>query len=129
MITKTQKDLEYINKLSNRIIGAAIEVHKNLKAGFSEKVYQEALQEEMEQNGIKFEREKAINVVYKNKPIGNQRIDFIVEDEIVVEIKSVERIGDIHIAQTLSYLKAISKKLALILNFGEQRLGIKRVII
>lgn len=71
MFTKAQKDMRYINELSNKIIGAAIEVHKNLKAGFNERIYQEALQEEMGQRGIKFEREKAINVLYKNMPIGN----------------------------------------------------------
>ncbi|MFH1753484.1 MAG: GxxExxY protein [Candidatus Omnitrophota bacterium] len=128
MFTKTQKDMQSINELSNKVIGAAIEVHKNLKAGFREKIYQAALEEEMEKKGMRFAREKEIQVLYKNKHIGKQRVDFIVNDEIVVETKCVERISEAHIAQTLSYLTVLGKRLALILNFAEPQLGIKRVI-
>ena len=128
MPTKTQKEMEHIDRLSNKIIGTAIEVHRNLKAGFNEKIYQKAMQEQMRQSGVKFETEKTIKVTYKDKPIGSQRIDFIVEDEIILELKSADKIGGVHIAQILSYLKALDKKLGLILNFGEAKLGIKRVI-
>jgi len=121
-------DIENINVLSNRIIGIAIDVHKILKAGFNERIYQKALQEELKENDIQFEREKTISVEYKDKLIGEQRIDFIIEDEIILEIKSTEKIGSVHIAQILSYLKTLNKRLGLILNFGGLKLGIKRVV-
>ncbi|MBI5182013.1 MAG: GxxExxY protein [Nitrospirae bacterium] len=120
-------DVKDINELSNKIIGIAIEIHKTLKAGFNEKIYQEALQTELKNNNIKFDREKIIKVKYKDKLLGEQRIDFIVEDEIILEIKSTKMIGNIHIAQILSYLKTLNKRLGLILNFGESKLGVKRV--
>ncbi len=116
-----------LNALSNKIIGIAIEVHKVLKSGFNEKIYQRALEEEFIKHNIKFEREKIIRVEYKNKFIGEQRIDFLIENELILELKSIERIGNIHIVQILSYLKALDKRLGLILNFGESKLGIKRV--
>ena len=121
-------DVKDINELSNRIIGIAIEIHKTLKAGFNEKIYQEALQAELKNNNIKFGREKIIKVKYKDKLLGEQRIDFIIEDEIILEIKNTKMIGNIHIAQILSYLKTLKKKLGLILNFGESKLGIKRIV-
>ena len=117
-----------LNGLSNKIIGIAIEVHKELKAGFNEKIYQRALEEEFIKHNINFEREKVIRVEYKNKFIGEQRIDFLIESELILELKSIERIGNIHIAQILSYLKSLDKRLGLILNFGETKLGIKRVV-
>jgi len=117
-----------LNDLSNKIIGIAIEVHKELKAGFNEKIYQRALEEELIKHNINFEREKVIKVEYKNKFIGEQRIDFLIENELILELKSIERIGNIHIAQILSYLKSLDKRLGLILNFGETKLGIKRVV-
>ncbi|MFZ3065840.1 MAG: GxxExxY protein [Nitrospirota bacterium] len=73
-------------------------------------------------------RIKTLKVKYKDKLLGEQRIDFIVEDEIILEIKSTKEIGNIHIAQILSYLKTLNKRLGLILNFGESKLGIKRVV-
>lgn len=119
---------EGLNLLSNKVIGIAIEVHKELKAGFSEKIYQEALEKELKARRIAFNREKSIKVKYKNEFIGNQRIDFLIEDELILEIKRAEKIGEIQIAQILSYLKTVDKRLGIILNFGEPKLGIKRVV-
>ncbi len=117
-----------LNRLSNRIIGVAIDVHRELGPGFVEKIYQKALVEEFKKSTVAFEEERYIKVPYKGKEVGEQRIDFIIEDELILEIKSLDKIGNIHIAQLLSYLKTLNKRLGLILNFAEVKLGIKRVV-
>ena len=115
-LAKTQKmDTDELNRLSNKIIGIAIGVHKELGPGFVEKIYQKALIEELKKVGVGFEEEKYVKVHYKDKELGQQRIDLIIEDEIVLEMKSIEKIGNIHIAQLLSYLKTLDRKLGLIL--------------
>lgn len=112
--------LEQINELSNKIIGFAIKVHKALGPGFVEKVYVKALIFELEKNKIKFTQEKSIKVKYENLLLGQHRLDFLIEDEIILEIKAVYEINNFHMAQMLSYLKAADKKLGLILNFLDQ---------
>jgi GxxExxY protein len=124
----TNDDLGKLNKITKQIIGLAIEVHKRLGPGFTEKIYQHGLSLEFDQNNIRYEKEKIIKVEYKGKIIGEQRLDFLVESSVIIETKAVEKIGNIHLAQLLSYLKAIDKKIGLILNFANTRLGIKRVI-
>jgi GxxExxY protein len=119
---------EGINKLSNLIIGNAIKVHKALGPGFIEKLYSKALAHEFTNGKIKFIQEKSIKVKYDGIFLGEQRIDFIVEDEIVLEMKAVYEINNFHMAQILSYLKAADKRLGLILNFSRSRLEIKRVV-
>ena len=119
---------EQVNKITDKILGASIEVHKALGPGFIEKIYCEALCTEFEDRKIKYEKEKIIKVNYKDKLLGEQRIDFLVEDEVIVELKAIESMGKIHIAQLLSYLKALDKNIGLILNFAEPKLAIKRVI-
>ncbi|MFH1202231.1 MAG: GxxExxY protein [Candidatus Omnitrophota bacterium] len=119
--------LEQINELSNKIIGFAIKVHKALGPGFVEKVYVKALIFELEKNKIKFTQEKSIKVKYENLLLGQHRLDFLIEDEIILEIKAVYEINNFHMAQMLSYLKAADKKLGLILNFSRSKLEIKRV--
>lgn len=99
------KSLEELNKITDRIIGIAIEVHKNLKPGFVERIYEKALKYEFEKSGICFESQKQIKVQYKDVELGFQQIDLLIEDEIIVETKVVNEINDIHIAQLLSYLK------------------------
>ncbi len=115
--------------LTKRIIGAAIEVHKNLGPGLLESIYEEALSYEFELRGIRFRRQFAIDVVYKGRIIKGQRIDIIVEEEVIVELKSVSKLYEVVLAQVLSYLKATGLKRGLIVNFGEKRLvdGVKRV--
>ena len=117
-----------INKLSNKIIGCAIKVHKALGPGFTEKIYNRALAYELEKNKIKLIQEKAINIRYDNVLMGQHRLDIMVENEIIVEIKAVYEINNFHLAQILSYLKATGKKLGLILNFSRSVLQIKRVV-
>ncbi len=119
------------NVLTEKIIGCALEVHKLLGPGLLESIYESALCIEFELQGIKFERQKNIEVTYKNHSIGNFRIDIIVENQIVLEIKSVERMDAVFEAQLLSYMKLGNYKLGLLLNFNSRLLkdGIKRMIL
>ena len=99
--------IEELNKITEKIIGIAFGIHKSLGTGFNEKIYAEALEEEFIRNGIKSEREKNIQVNYKGKFIGEQRIDFLISKEIIVELKTVESIGKIHLAQNVILFKDI----------------------
>lgn len=114
--------------LTEKIIAAAIEVHRILGSGLLESIYEEALCHEFELRGIPFERQKEVPVYYKEKMIKGQRLDLIVEREVVVEIKSVRTLDDVFAAQVLSYLKSTGLKRALLINFGQKRLiaGVKR---
>ncbi len=115
--------------LTEKIIGAAIEVHRVLGPGLLESVYEEALAHEMGLQGIPIQRQVAVEINYKGKVISGQRIDLLVANEVVVEIKSVRLLPEVAMAQTLSYLKATKLKRALLINFGSARLatGIKRI--
>lgn len=114
--------------LTRDIIGAAIEVHKILGVGFLESVYEEALAIEFELQKIPSERQKTINVFYKNRLAKQFVCDFIVYDKIVIELKAIRKISDIEKAQMLNYLKATGLNLGLILNFGSGSLEVKRLI-
>ncbi|MFH1201734.1 MAG: GxxExxY protein [Candidatus Omnitrophota bacterium] len=124
----TRMTEDEINTLSKKIIGLTIEVHKNLGPGFVEKIYQKALVYELKKNGINFVEEANIGVHYKNLELGYQRIDFMIENEVMIELKSVSEINEIHEAQMISYLKTTNKRLGLILNFAKKRLDIKRIV-
>lgn len=115
--------------LTERIIGAAIEVHRVLGPGLLESIYEEALCHEFALRGVPFQRQVAVDVMYKDKIIQGQRLDIIAYDEIVVEIKSVRDLPEVVMAQVLSYLKATGLKRGLIVNFGARQLinGIKRI--
>lgn len=116
------------DKLTEQIIGAAIEVHRVLGPGLLESIYEEALCYEFSLRNIAFERQKEIDVYYKDKIIKGQRLDILVNNEVVVEIKSVRKLEDVFTAQVLSYLKSTGLKRALLINFGESKLidGVKR---
>ena len=119
------------NELSKKIIGCAIEVHKQLGPGLLESAYQECLYYELKQLGLKVQKEKPMPIVYKEVQLDHgYRIDLLVEDKLVVEIKTVEAFNDVHIAQVLTYLRLGNYKLGLLLNFHTTVLksGIKRVI-
>ena len=117
------------DELTEKIIGAAIEVHRELGPGLLESIYEEALCYEFELQGIKYKRQIPADIVYKGKIIKGQKIDLLAEDEVVVEIKSLSKMPEVALAQALSYLKATKLKRGLIINFGEKRLidGVKRV--
>jgi len=114
--------------LTKTIIGAAIEVHKILGCGFLESVYEEALTVEFGLNKIPFERQKNIDIFYKNKLAKYFICDFLVYDKIIVELKAIKKTTDIEIAQLLNYLKAGDFKLGLLFNFGTESLEFRRII-
>jgi GxxExxY protein len=115
-------------KLTGEIIGAAMEVHRVLGPGFVEAVYQRALLHELKLRGYAIETERQLNIEYKNTVVGVHRLDMVVQQCVVVELKAVAGIVDAHRAQAISYLKASSLEVALILNFGEPSLVFKRVV-
>ena len=113
--------------LTHRIIGAAFEVHSNLGNGFQEVIYQRALSIEMHLRNINFVREQEMLLNYKGHDIGTRRVDFFVEDKIMVEIKAVISLEDVHLAQAMNYLEAYNLEIGLLINFGAKRLEFKRV--
>lgn len=114
-------------EITERIIGAAITVHKALGPGFLEAIYEEALAAEFDHLGIRYERQKTVPVLYRGKTIGEHRLDFLVEGRVVVELKAAHGLGDIHFAIVRSYLKATNLQSALLFNFASMPLTIKRV--
>lgn len=116
------------DKLTEQIIASAIEVHRILGPALLESIYEEALCYELLLRNILFERQKEMDVYYKDKIIKGQRLDLLVNGEVVVEIKSVRKMEDIFTAQILSYLKSTGMKRGLLINFGESKLvnGVKR---
>jgi len=124
-------ELLNINKTTEAIIGAAIEVHRHLGPGLLESVYEECLCEELSLRKIPFKRQFALPVSYKGKKLDvGYRIDLLVNDEVVVELKAVDAILPVHEAQTLTYMRLSSKQVGLILNFNVTVLknGIKRLV-
>ena len=123
--------MEELNQLTERIIGCAIEVHRELGPGLLEATYEEALCIELSAAGIKYARQVAFPIRYKGKSIGEYRLDLVVEDSVILEIKSVERLHPVFEAQVLTYLKATGKKVGPLLNFNSRLLhdGIKRFIL
>jgi len=115
--------------LSYEIMGAIFEVHKKLGPGFLESVYHKALVEEFSERGIKIEAQKTINLTYKNKKIGLHRLDLVVDDKVVVELKTVENFSIHHKAQLTSYLKASGYKLGILVNFSKSKVEYRRVLI
>ena len=117
------------NDISGKIIGCAIEVHKALGPGLLESAYEECLFYELMAAGLKVERQKPLPVVYKDVKLeAGYRVDLLVEDKVVIELKSVEALNDVHTAQVLTYLKLSGCKLGLLMNFNVTKLvdGIKR---
>ena len=114
--------------LSKKIIGAAIEVHAALGPGFLETIYEEAFKIELQEQGLNYECQKEIKVEYLGVQIGMHRLDLIVENQVIVELKAVKELNEIHFAQLLSYLKASGTRIGLLLNFAKPRLEIRRVV-
>lgn len=117
-----------LNKLSNIIIGIAIEIHKKLGPGLAEKIYKRILEIELKKAGLLVERERRIIIIWDSNEIGYQIVDFLINNEIILEIKVTSELNQLHQAQLLSYLKVANKRLGLLLNFGEGILNIKRVV-
>lgn len=115
------------DQLTSRIIAAAINVHRALGPGFLESVYEQALALELAAAGLRFERQKTITIEYLGQPVGEHRLDLLVEDEVVVELKAVSELEPIFFATVRSYLKAARLETGLLLNFAAIPLMIKRV--
>lgn len=115
------------SKLTEAIIGCAMEVHKILGNGFQEVIYQHALEMEMTLQGLNFSCEFEMPIYYKNKHIGTKRIDFLVEGVISVELKAVILLEDVHLAQAINYLEAYNLEVGLLINFGARSLVFKRL--
>ena len=119
------------NEISSKIIGAAIEVHKQLGPGLLESTYETCLAYELKQMGLDVKQQQALPVVYKEVKLdAGYRIDLLVENKVIIEIKSVEALADIHTAQLLTYLKLKDLKLGLLINFNSVRVidGLKRIL-
>ncbi len=115
--------------LSYQIMGAVFEVHKKLGPGFLESVYQKAIIEELSGRGMNVETERVIDLIYKDKKIGAHRLDLVIEDKVVVELKTVEGFSIHHKAQLTSYLKASGYKLGILVNFSKAKVEYRRVLI
>jgi GxxExxY protein len=123
---RTQREAQ--DPLTASIIACAIEVHRILGPGLLESIYEEALCHELSLRGIPFERQKEIEVIYKGKVIKGQRLDLVINSQVVAEIKAVKTLNDAFSSQVLSYLKSTGLKRALLINFSAQKLvsGLKR---
>ena len=117
--------------ITEKIIGASFEVHKFLGNGFQEVIYQRALAWEMKQARLEFNREIEQDIFYKGlpEPIGTRRADFVVENKVLVELKAVIKLEDVHLAQALNYLKAYRLEVGLLINFGAKSLEFKRLVL
>jgi GxxExxY protein len=114
-------------EITGKVIGAAMEVHNTLGNGFQEVIYQRALAIEMEMQGLNFSREHEMNIYYKDQWIGNRRVDFFVEECVMVEIKALVALEDVHLAQAKNYLEAYNLEIGLLINFGARSLQFKRI--
>jgi len=113
--------------ITHKIIGCAMRVHSTLGNGFQEVIYQRAMVIEMTDGGLGFEREKEMPIMYKGQQIGTRRVDFYVENKIMVELKALIQLEDVHLAQAMNYLEAYGVEIGLLINFGARSLEYKRV--
>ena len=129
-VRSSQKEFP-LKEITERIISCALEVHSTLGPGLLEGVYEEALAHEFSLRKIEYIRQREVSLKYKGKDIGKHRIDYLVEDKVVVELKAVETLHRIYEAQVLTYLRAMDKRVGLLINFNVVRLkeGLKRLII
>ncbi|RAK66953.1 GxxExxY protein [Hymenobacter edaphi] len=116
------------NELTRQVIGCAMQVHRQLGNGFPEVVYQRSLAVEFEEAGLPFQREVVMPVFYKNIEVGSRRVDFLVADVVLVELKALNELTAVHFAQTINYLEAYQLEIGLLLNFGEPSLRYKRFL-
>jgi len=114
-------------EITEKIIGYAMKVHSTLGNGFQEIIYQRALVIEFQDANLNFSREHEMPIIYKEQQIGTRRVDFFVEDKIMVEIKAITKLEDVHLAQAMNYLEAYDLEIGLLINFGAKSLEFKRV--
>lgn len=121
------KEYKY-SELTGKIIGCAMEVHKQLGNGFQEVIYQRALDIEFANHHIHSSREYEMPIYYKNEQIGTRRVDFLIDDVISVELKALTKLEDVHLAQAINYLEAYDLEVGLLINFGAKSLEFKRLV-
>ena len=114
--------------ITSKIIGCAMKVHATLGNGFQEVIYQRCLAIEMENQGLRFVRELEMPIFYEEREVGTRRVDFLVEDKVMVELKAINQLDNIHLAQGINYLEAYNLKIGLLINFGSTSLDFKRLI-
>lgn len=125
---------KYINKkyyksdITGKVIKCSQKVHGILGNGFQEVIYQRALEIELEKSGLKFEREKEMDIIYDKVLVGYKRVDFLVDEDIMIELKALTKIEDVNIAQLINYIEAYKVKVGLLINFGSKSLEVKRYI-
>jgi len=113
--------------ITKKIIAASMKVHSELGNGFQEVIYQRALEIELPYENLSFQREMEMPIYYRNQQIGKRRVDFFVEDKIMVELKAMIKLEDVHLAQAMNYLEAYKMEIGLLINFGSKSLEFKRV--
>jgi len=118
----------YKSDITGKIIGCAQRVHRFLGNGFQEVIYQRALKIEFEKEGLLFEREKEMDIFYDDVVVGNRRVDFLVDEDVMVELKAITKLEDVNIAQLVNYIEAYKVKIGLLVNFGAKSLEVKRYI-
>lgn len=114
-------------EITEKIIGAAMKVHSFLGNGFQEVIYQRALEIELKDSGLRFARELSMPIFYKGQQIGERRVDFFVEEKIMVELKAIIQLENVHLAQAKNYLEAYNMHIGLLINFGSISLQFKRL--
>ena len=114
--------------ITRKIIGAAMKVHSTLGNGFQEVIYQRAMVIEMTKIGLDFQRELEMPIYYDSKQIGTRRVDFLVEGKVMLELKAVTALEDVHLAQAINYLEAYGLEVGLLINFGSKSLQFRRLI-
>ena len=131
LLSKTREPDHHLDQLARSVIGAAIEVHKYLGPGLQEPLYAPALHIELSQRNIPFQTEVFLPVTYKGRRLGSRKMDLLVDERLIVEIKSVEALAPIHTAQLICYLRLTSRQLGLLINFNVPFLkdGVKRVVL
>ncbi len=122
-----KRSKEDIDKLTHKIIGCAMQVHRTLGNGFQEVIYQRALAIEFQYQNIEFKREMEMDIKYRGHDIGTRRVDFFIENCVMLEIKAVEKLENVHKAQAINYCEAYHIADGLLINFGGQSLDFKRV--
>ena len=118
-----------LQELTDRVLNAAVTVHRGMGPGFLESLYEAALVHELTKRGHAVERQKPIPVLYDGVVIGEHRLDLLIDGSVVVELKACKAIEDIHLATARSYLKATGCRVALVVNFAEPKLGIRRIVL
>ncbi|HEY5327926.1 MAG TPA: GxxExxY protein [Mucilaginibacter sp.] len=122
-----QEQLKY-DEITRKIIGCAMRVHTKLGNGFQEVIYQRSMELEMALEGVSFEREKEMVIYYREVEVGTRRVDFFVENLIMVELKAIIELEDVHLSQGINYLEAYNVEIGLLLNFGSKSLTVKRLL-